>query len=206
VESGRPLASAGLEFGLGKVRDTWQVPKYTLYIDEVGNLDLRASQNQNHRYPHTRNGAGRARPGSVSTLGDMSDVELSPMTCGNGHALEGATPHTPVELREPCPICGSTDQNVEISVSDRVEFHERLEAQARHGERGEVRWHRRVRSGDDLHRASGTWMQYEQVIDRENDWYEETVTNPETGENVHRTAERLSDHTAHGSAKNRPRD
>jgi len=32
------------------VVNTWQVPKYRLYIDEVGNSDLRASQNQNHRY------------------------------------------------------------------------------------------------------------------------------------------------------------
>lgn len=44
-------------------------------------------------------------------------------------------------------------------------------------------------------------MDYHQDIDRENDWYEETVTNPDTGEVVHHQAEPLSDHTGHGSAK-----
>lgn len=44
-------------------------------------------------------------------------------------------------------------------------------------------------------------MHYHQVIDRDADWYEETVTNPETGEEVHHTAEPLSKHIGHGSAK-----
>jgi len=126
------------------------------------------------------------------------------MTCDNGHVLEGMTPHTPVELREPCKICGSIAQNVEITVSHvLLEMHDQVKVEARLGERGEVRWHRRVRGGDDFPRGSGTWVQYHQVIDRENDWYEETVTNPLTGEVVHHTAEPLGEHVGHGSAKDR---
>lgn len=44
-------------------------------------------------------------------------------------------------------------------------------------------------------------MKLERIIDRENDWYEEVVTDPETGEVIHRCAERLSEHTGRGSAK-----
>jgi hypothetical protein len=39
------------------------------------------------------------------------------------------------------------------------------------------------------------------LIDREKDWYEEKVIDPETGKAIHHTKECLSNHTDHGSAK-----
>ena len=38
-------------------------------------------------------------------------------------------------------------------------------------------------------------------IDRENDQYQEVVTDPSTGEAVHRCEEPLSQHTGHGDAR-----
>jgi len=46
-------------------------------------------------------------------------------------------------------------------------------------------------------------MHLERLIDRENDWYAETVTDPETGEIVHECKEPLSEHQGHGAAKKR---
>ncbi|MCL5406738.1 MAG: hypothetical protein M1398_08505 [Deltaproteobacteria bacterium] len=60
-------------------------------------------------------------------------------------------------------------------------------------------------SGDDLHRKTGKWMEKSRTIDRKNDWYEETVTDPETGRVVHRCAEPLSRHRGHGSDKENSR-
>ena len=57
------------------------------------------------------------------------------------------------------------------------------------------------RFGDSLHRNSGKWMKLRRVIDRDNDWYEETVINPETGNVIHDCNEPLSAHRGHGSAK-----
>ncbi len=55
--------------------------------------------------------------------------------------------------------------------------------------------------GDDLFRRTGKWMRLERTIDRDNDWYEETIIDPETDEIIHRCKEPLSQHTGHGSAK-----
>jgi len=53
----------------------------------------------------------------------------------------------------------------------------------------------------DLHWKSGKWMKLERIIDRAKNWYKEVVTDPRTGEVVHRCEEPLSDHKGHGSAK-----
>ena len=58
-----------------------------------------------------------------------------------------------------------------------------------------------AKSGAELHRKSGKWMNREMVVDRETDRYLEVVTDPETGEVVHRCEEPLSEHRGHGDAK-----
>jgi hypothetical protein len=60
--------------------------------------------------------------------------------------------------------------------------------------------------GDDLHRKTGIWMKLTRIIDRANDWYQEIVTNPQTGEEVHKIEEPLSEHRGHGSAKKKGTD
>ena len=58
-----------------------------------------------------------------------------------------------------------------------------------------------VFAGSDLRKSDGRWMNKERVIDKDHDYYKETVSDPQTGEVIHRTEEQLSDHFGHGSAK-----
>ncbi len=55
-------------------------------------------------------------------------------------------------------------------------------------------------TGYDHHRDTDTLRKIERIVDREKDWYSETVTDPETGEIVHRCEEPLSEHRGRGSA------
>jgi hypothetical protein len=60
-------------------------------------------------------------------------------------------------------------------------------------------------SGDDLCQDTGRYNHKVRLIDYQNDWYRETVTDPETGRVIHHCEERLSEHRDHGSAKVRIR-
>ncbi len=63
----------------------------------------------------------------------------------------------------------------------------------------------KVFSGDDLCVKTNRWMTKSRVIDMKNDRYSEIVTDPETGEIIHQTAHKLSEHRGHGSAKKKPK-
>jgi hypothetical protein len=58
-----------------------------------------------------------------------------------------------------------------------------------------------VFAGSDLRKSDGRWMNKERVIDKDRDYYKETVSDPETGKVVHHSEEPLSSHFGHGSAK-----
>jgi hypothetical protein len=58
-----------------------------------------------------------------------------------------------------------------------------------------------ILAGENLQKKTGKWMDKHRRIDHPADQYEETVTDPETGEIIHHCKERLSEHTGHGSAK-----
>ena len=53
---------------------------------------------------------------------------------------------------------------------------------------------REVVEGDDYHRKTGKWNVMRRLIDRVNDWYEEIFQDRETGQIVHKTEERLTEH------------
>ena len=57
--------------------------------------------------------------------------------------------------------------------------------------------------GHDLQKSTGKWMTKERIIDRQNDKYQEKVTDPETGAVIHHCEEPLSKHWGHGSAKHK---
>lgn len=57
--------------------------------------------------------------------------------------------------------------------------------------------------GDDLNRKTGLWMKIKIIIDRDNDAYQETVSDPRTGQIIHHTDEPLSEHQGHGSARSK---
>jgi hypothetical protein len=110
---------------------------------------------------------------------------------------------TPLEKRTPCPSCGSILRRSYVEAVDTLEFHASLgfKVKRQGGDKPSLEG----KTGDDLHRKTGKWMKKEQVVDRENDQYKEVVTDPESGKEVHRCEEPLSQHRDHGSAKKNAR-
>lgn len=55
--------------------------------------------------------------------------------------------------------------------------------------------------GHELFKKENRMVKKSRLIDKENNWYEETIVDPKTGDVIHETKEKLSDHYGHGSAK-----
>ena len=99
----------------------------------------------------------------------------------------------------PCPHCGSSLRAIHVSVQETIGIREKLGIKGR--EDGKKRPVLEQVHGDDLHRKTGMWKKLSRIIDRKNDLYHETVTNPETGKIEHECKEPLSKHRGHGAAK-----
>ncbi|MFD1533335.1 hypothetical protein [Pseudonocardia aurantiaca] len=133
--------------------------------------------------------------------GQDPDVEaaVSCRMCGWAIPEPDQWRHDPQVQSEPCPDCGSISWLVDLHGSDHAQLHEFI------GLRGKAPGVKRPRfelqAGDQLSVASGRWVRKRRLIDRDGDWYEETVVDPSTGETVHETREPLSEHWGHGSAK-----
>src|SRR5688572_28030397 len=102
-----------------------------------------------------------------------------------------ATPLTersdlPVDERTVCPRCGSLARRFEVELCSQVHLRSTLRTRAR-TEQG--RWFLEQRGGWDFWRSAGRWMDKVRRIDREANWYEEVVIDPETGGVVHEVHE-----------------
>lgn len=69
---------------------------------------------------------------------------------------------------------------------------------ARH-DRG--RWFLEHFSGSDFWRRAGRWITKLRRIDSDSDWYDEVISDPETGKVIHDQHHPLSQHQGHGLAK-----
>jgi hypothetical protein len=118
--------------------------------------------------------------------------------CGDCGAV--VKPDLPDKTRLPCPACGSTRQEVRITIADTISLHDEVRLVARHSEAAP---HYKMRTGDSWSTKFSKWMHRTRRIDREGDLYEETVTDPDTGEVIHQQSERLTDHLGHGSDRTR---
>jgi hypothetical protein len=118
------------------------------------------------------------------------------VSCGNCKITLSEHPSTPVELRTPCPSCGSTTRLFDVRLEGSVNIHSELRYKAKRGGKGKAFIEGIV--GDSLYRKIEQWMRLERVIDRENDAYREVVTDPKTNKEVHRCEEPLSQHLGHG--------
>jgi hypothetical protein len=63
-----------------------------------------------------------------------------------------------------------------------------------------------AKSGANLQRSTGRWMERDLVVDRKNDRYIERVVDPKTGEVIHVCEEPLSEHRGHGTATKKSSD
>jgi hypothetical protein len=93
--------------------------------------------------------------------------------------------------------CGHT--HYDIHLEETLTFRAMLGFKAKTQGKGQPYLKGKV--GDDLCHDTGKWMQLQRIVDRAKDWYKEIITDPETGQVVHRCEEPLSEHTGHGSAK-----
>ena len=128
----------------------------------------------------------------------MSDMSPT-VNCGNCGKKLDEDAHGPVDTRKPCPDCGSTARRFSEHLRATVVLRSKLGAKARHPDQRKP-FHEQV-VGADLQHKSGRSMHKERIIDRENDWYSEAVTDPETGEVIHECHEPLSKHQGHGSPR-----
>jgi DNA-directed RNA polymerase subunit RPC12/RpoP len=101
--------------------------------------------------------------------------------------------------RTPCPECGSTSRAFEVTMHANISIHTKMGMKAKRS--GEKKPFIVEVSGSDLYRKINKWMKLSRVIDKENDYYCEVITDPVTGQIVHECIEPLSKHIGHGNAK-----
>ncbi len=104
-----------------------------------------------------------------------------------------------LENRIPCPKCGSLSRSFFVTINETLHLREKLGMKGKRGGKGKP--FIETVSGDDLHRKTGKWNLIARVVDRENNLYSETITDPNTGAIIHQCIEPLSKHHNHGSAK-----
>jgi hypothetical protein len=98
----------------------------------------------------------------------------------------------------PCAQCGDMRRTTHVTVSgEQAMCHSMLDLKARHGRRGEVAPYREQKSGDSLDHDTGRWLELEQVVDRENNWYRKRLVDKETGELIRDEGGPLDQHRPH---------
>lgn len=128
------------------------------------------------------------------------DISVNCSDCGE--RLPSQWAHEVADL--PCPACGSIRKNIHMEIIEDVgvSVHDGMKAKLKDPNQPSKKNPRvEVFAGSDLRKSDGRWMNKERVIDKDRDYYKETVSDPETGEVIHHTEEPLSDHFGHGSAK-----
>lgn len=113
-------------------------------------------------------------------------------------------PNISVERRTPCQNCGSTARAFEVEIVQTMTARTSLGMKARHSAGGRPFYE--AKSGANLQRSTGRWMERDLVVDRKNDRYIERVVDPKTREVIHVCEEPLSEHRGHGTATKQSSD
>jgi hypothetical protein len=130
----------------------------------------------------------------------MEDLERT-VLCVPCGTTRGEALNVPAAARSPCPTCGATQAQLEVTLDHRVLGRGGVRFKVRAGPPGQVKPHIEASTGYSLTRSTGRWSKRATRIDRRRDEYHEVVTDAETGETIHECRERLSDHRGHGDAK-----
>lgn len=125
--------------------------------------------------------------------------KMTAVHCGKCDMALSECPDIPSDARTPCPQCGSLSRKFDVELRDGVVVASSLGYKAKHGGRGKP--FVEGFSGASWSRKFLKWMHLSRVIDRENDSYKEVVTDSQTGEEIHRCEEPLSQHIGHGDDK-----
>lgn len=123
-------------------------------------------------------------------------------TCGNCGQIIDLPPNDFSQPASPCPRCGSTKQNIKISISEEITVRECLKGKVKDKNYPSKKNPRKeFVIGDEVSKSDGKWMKKERIIDKEKNQYKEVVIDSSTGEIIHSTNEELKKHVGHGSAK-----
>jgi rubredoxin len=122
-----------------------------------------------------------------STISEVCD------SCGHVFADPQGIANQSITDRLPCPECGSTAVSFHLTAADAILLKEQVGIKTKRsaGRRGRLI---EGKFGDDLHKATGRWNRLDRRIDYQRDWYDETITDPETGAGIHEVHEPLSEH------------
>ncbi len=102
-------------------------------------------------------------------------------------------------VTKPCPFCGgAVTHSINLTV-DMIHIGLRTKVKDPNLSRPTVE----TVGGESYSHKLKRWVKIRRVIDRVRNWYSETVTDPTSGEVIHKTEEPLGEHTGHGSAKKR---
>ena len=107
----------------------------------------------------------------------------------------------PPNAQAPCHACGASLRNFNVSVVEAAVARDGLGVKVKRV--GDRRPYVEDKGIPSYSHRLGKLVFRHVWIDRDNDWYSETVTDYETGEIVHECKEPLSQHQGHGSAKSR---
>lgn len=103
------------------------------------------------------------------------------------------------EDADKCPKCGSQYLNICIRFGEHIAINDCISAKVK--QEGTKKPVKEVFMGADRSISRKKYVNKSRIIDRENNYYEETVTDPDTGEVMHICKEPLTDHWGHGSDK-----
>ena len=104
-------------------------------------------------------------------------------------------------IAELCPHCGSDNRTILVSVAEHLQVKEWLKGRKKDNAlRSKDKVRQEFITGDELNHT-GKWIKKERIIDKDAKTYLEIVTDPDTGTEIHRCKQALSDHKGHGSAK-----
>ena len=110
--------------------------------------------------------------------------------CANCGAVIDEPAGTQPENRQPCPACGSIGRNFQVALEGHIEFHDSVRLKLKDAATGKTKVDQF--SGDDLRQKTGNWMKKVRLIDHERDQYKEVVTDPESGQEIHRCEEPIT--------------
>lgn len=103
-----------------------------------------------------------------------------------------------------CPECGGTKQTINVSIIEEIKIYDSLRGQAKsckHTGKQKMRWD--CFTGWDMNRSLGKMVKKSRIIDKDKNFYQEIVTDPDTNEIIYHCEEPLDQHVGHGSAKSK---
>ncbi|MDP9250096.1 MAG: hypothetical protein M3O78_01850 [Chloroflexota bacterium] len=109
--------------------------------------------------------------------------------------------------RMPCANegCGSVAVVIDLAITDKAGVRDLLSGRLKNPNLGSRRGRRvDITAGSDYFRRGQRWHRVDRTIDYVNLWYDETITDEETGEVIRECHEPLSEHQGRGSAKRPP--